>query len=86
MNDKKRTKLPYASLTEALHQIFNMKQYEKENLINNTKISKQANSALKYYSGTDILKKFIENTKESRNIKYEVNNTLGEIIWYMVKD
>ena len=40
-----------------------MKKYDKENLIDHSKIFKQVSGVLKYHVDPDICDKFIENTE-----------------------
>ena len=58
MHDLERNKYAYESLTESLYIIFNMREHNKKNIVNYTKISKQTSDVLKYRVGPDTLDKF----------------------------
>ena len=58
MHDLERNKYAYESLTESLYIIFNMKEHDKKNIVNYTKIFKQTSDVLKYRVGPDTLDKF----------------------------
>ena len=67
MHDPERAKYPYASLTEAITRIINIKQYEKESLLDYSKRFKQANDIFVSHVGNDILDKFTEHLPEYKN-------------------
>jgi hypothetical protein len=62
MHDPIRAKHHYASLTEALIRLMNIKQFEQEQLLDYIKRFKQFHDITKSHAGTDILDKFVENT------------------------
>ena len=64
MYDPSRAKYGYASLTEALVRIITVAQDQDESLLDYTKRFKQSRDIVKDSLGTDILDKFIMNTKE----------------------
>jgi hypothetical protein len=66
MYDPIRAKYPYASLTEALIRLMNIKQFEQEQLLDYIKRFKQFRDITKSHVGTDMLDKFVENTREYR--------------------
>jgi adenosyl cobinamide kinase/adenosyl cobinamide phosphate guanylyltransferase len=66
MHDPIRVKYPYASLTEALIRLMNIKQFEQEQLLDYIKRFKQFRDITKSHVGTNILDKFVENTREYR--------------------
>ena len=55
MHDPEKSKYPFASLTEAMSRMINIKQYEKENLLEYTKRFKQARDIFKFHVRNDIL-------------------------------
>ena len=57
MHDLERNTYAYESLTESLYIIFNMKEHDKKNIVNYTKIFKQTSDVLKYRVGPDTLDK-----------------------------
>jgi hypothetical protein len=67
MHDPIRTKYPFASLTEAIGRRLNLKQSEKEGLLEYAKRFKESRDIMKSHIGTDILDKFVENTLEYRD-------------------
>ena len=64
MHDPIRAKYPFASLTEAILRMLHLKQSEDEILLDYVKRFKQSRDITKSHVGTDILDKFIENTRE----------------------
>ena len=64
MHDPERAKYPYASVTEAMTRVINIKQYEKESLLDYSKRFKQANDIFLSHVGNDILDKFTEDLRE----------------------
>ena len=64
MYNPSRANYGYASLTEALVRIITVTQDHDERLIDYTKRFKQSRDIVKYSLGTDILDKFVTNTKE----------------------
>ena len=68
MHDPIRAKYPYASLTEAVARIVNIKQMENEDLLDYVKRFKQARDITKSHVGTEILDTFVENTLEYKSI------------------
>ena len=64
MHDPERARYPYASLTEAMGRMINIKQGEEESLIDYTKRFKQARDIFKSHVGGDILDVFVMHTKE----------------------
>ena len=67
MHDPIRAKYPFASLTEAIMRMLNIKQFENEGLLDYVKRFKQSRDIMKSHVGTDILDKFVENTREYRD-------------------
>lgn len=67
MHDPVRAKYPFASLTDAISHLVNIKQVENENLLEYMKRFKQQQSILKSHLGGDILDKFVEKTQEYRD-------------------
>jgi hypothetical protein len=64
MHDPIRAKYPYASLTEAMSRMLSIKQIESEGLLDYVKrLFKESGDIMKSHVGTDILDKFVENTK-----------------------
>jgi hypothetical protein len=68
-----RAKYPFASLTEAISRMLNLKQSENEGLLDYVKRFKESRDIMKSHVGTDILDKFVKNTLEYRD---ESNTTL----------
>mgnify|MGYP002176679840 FL=1 len=64
MHDPIRAKYPFASLTEAITRILNIRQMENEGLLEYVKRFKESRDIMKTHIGTDILDKFVENTKD----------------------
>jgi len=64
MHDPIRAKYPFASLTEAMNRMQNIKQIENKGLLTYVKRFKQSRDIMKSHMGTDILDKFVENTRE----------------------
>jgi hypothetical protein len=64
MHDPIRAKYPYASLTEAMSRMLNIKQIESEGLLDYVKRFKESGDIMKLHVGTDIRDKFVENTRE----------------------
>jgi hypothetical protein len=65
MHDPIRAKYPYASLTEAMSRMLNIKQIESEGLLDYVKRFKESGDiSMKSHVGTGILDKFVENTRE----------------------
>jgi hypothetical protein len=73
MHDPIRAKYPFASLTEAISRMLNLKQSENEGLLDYVKRFKESRDIMKSHGGTDILDKFVENTLEYRD---ETDTTL----------
>ncbi len=73
MHDPIRAKYPFASLTEAISRMLNLKQSENEGLLDYVKRFKESRDIMKSHVGTDILDKFVENTLEYRD---ETDTTL----------
>ena len=69
MHDPVRAKYPFASLTEAMVRMLNIKQQEHEQLLDYIKSFKQFRDITKSHVGTDILDRFVENTREYRDEK-----------------
>jgi hypothetical protein len=67
MHDPIRAKYPFASLTEAISRMLNLKQNETEGLLDYVKRFKESRDIMKSHIGTDILDRFIENTLEYRD-------------------
>ena len=67
MHDPITAKYPFASLTEAISRILNLKQSENEGLLDYVKRFKESRDIMKSHVGTDILDRFVENTIEYRN-------------------
>ena len=66
MHDPIRAKYLFASLTEAMSRMLNLKQNESERLVDYLKRFKESRDITKSHVGTDILDKFVENTREYR--------------------
>jgi hypothetical protein len=64
MHDPIRAKYPFASLTEALIKLMNIKQLEYEGLLDYVKRFKQFRDITKSHVGTDILDTFVQNTRD----------------------
>ena len=64
MHDPIRAKYPFASPTEAITRILNIRQMENEGLLEYVKRFKESRDIMKTHIGTDILDKFVENTKD----------------------
>ena len=64
MHDPIRAKYPFASLTEAITRILNIRQMENEGLLEYVKRFKESRDIMKTHIGTNILDKFVENTKD----------------------
>jgi hypothetical protein len=75
MHDPMRAKYPFASLTEAISRMLNLKQSENQGLLDYVKIFKESQDIMKSHVGTNILDKFVENTLEYRD---ESNATLKQ--------
>ena len=67
MHDPIRAKYPFASLTEEMSRMLNLKQNENEGLLDYVKRFKESRDITKSHVGTDILDKFVENTREYRD-------------------
>jgi hypothetical protein len=67
MHDPIRTKYPFASLTEAISRMLNLKQSENEGLLDYSKRFKESRDIMKSHIGTGRLNKFVENTLECRD-------------------
>ena len=67
MHDPIRAKYPFASLTEAMIQMLNIKQQDNEQLLEYIKRFKQFCDITKSHVGTNILNTFVENTCEYRD-------------------
>jgi hypothetical protein len=68
-----RAKHPFASLTEAISRMLNLKQSENEGLLDYVKRFKESRDIMRSHVGTGILDKFVKNTLEYRD---ESNTTL----------
>jgi hypothetical protein len=64
MHDPIRAKYPFASLSEAISRMLNLKQSENEGLLDYVKRFKESRAIMKAHVGTNILDKFVENTLE----------------------
>jgi hypothetical protein len=64
MHNPIREKYTYASLTEAMSRMLNVKQYENEGLLDYVKRFKESRDITKSHVGTDILDKFVEITRD----------------------
>ena len=62
MHDPIRAKYPYASLTESVTRLVNMKQLEDKGLLDYVKRFKQSRDIMKLHIGSELLDKFIENS------------------------
>jgi hypothetical protein len=62
MHDPIRAKYPFASLTEAISRMLNLKQSENEGLLDYVKRFKESRDIMKSHVGTDILDMLVENT------------------------
>jgi hypothetical protein len=62
MHDPIRAKYPFASLTEAISRMLNLKQSDNKGLLDYIKRFKESRDTMKSHVGTDILDKFVENT------------------------
>jgi hypothetical protein len=63
-HDPIRAKYPYASLTEAMSRMLNIKQIESEGLLDYVKRFKESGDIMKSHVGNNILDKFVKNTRE----------------------
>ena len=63
IHDPIRAKYPFASLTEAMIRMLNIKQLENEQLLEYIKRFKQFRDITKSHVGTDILDTFVDNTR-----------------------
>jgi hypothetical protein len=75
MHDPIRAKYSFASLTEAISRMLNLKQSENEGLLDCVKRFKESRDIMKSNVGTGILDKFVENTLEYRD---EISTTLKQ--------
>jgi hypothetical protein len=73
MHDPIRAKYPFASLTEAISRMLNLKQSENKGLLNYVKRFKESRDIMKSHIGMDILDEYVENTLEYRD---ETSTTL----------
>ena len=73
MHDPEHNKYPFASLTTALLQMVNIKQQEKESLIDYIKRVKQAKDVLVSHVAADILNTFIEHTEEYQKAVFDTD-------------
>jgi hypothetical protein len=64
MHDPIRAKYPFASLTEAISRMLNLKQSENERLLDYVKRFKESCDIMKSHAGTNILDKLVDNTLE----------------------
>ena len=64
MHDPIRAKYPFTSLTKAMTRILNIRQRENEGLLEYIKQFKESRDIMKTHIGTDILDKFVKNTKD----------------------
>ena len=71
MHDPVRSKYPFASLTEAISRMINLKQMDNEQLLDYVKRFKQTRDIMSSHMGTEILDKFVENTTEYKSIDEE---------------
>ena len=62
-----RAKYPFASLTEATSRMLKLKQNKNEGLLDYIKRFKESRDIKKSHVGTDILDKFVQNTREYRD-------------------
>jgi hypothetical protein len=62
MHDRIRAKYPFASLTEVISRMLNLKQSENEGLLDYVKRFKESLDIMKSHVRTHILDKFVENT------------------------
>jgi antitoxin (DNA-binding transcriptional repressor) of toxin-antitoxin stability system len=67
IHDPIRAKYPFASLTEAISRMLNLKQSENKGLLDYVKRFKESRDIMKSHVGTDILDKFVENRLEYRD-------------------
>jgi hypothetical protein len=70
MHNPRRAKYSFASLTEAISRMLNIKQSENEGLLDYFKRFKESLDIMKSHIGTDILNKFVENTLEYHDATY----------------
>lgn len=73
MHDPERNCYPYESVTEALQRVINMRQNEKESLIEYAKHHKQGMDIIKSQFGTSFLDEF---TEKSAEYKVELDTKL----------
>jgi hypothetical protein len=69
MHDPIRAKYPFASLTEAMIRMLNIKQQENEQLLDYIKQFKQFRDITKSLVGTNILDRFVKNILENTKMK-----------------
>jgi hypothetical protein len=67
MHDPMRVKHPFASLTEAMIRMLNAKQVANEGLMDHAKRFKLSHDITKSHVGTDMLDKFVENTRKHQD-------------------
>ena len=64
MHNPIQSKYPYASLTESITRLVEIKQQEGENLLDYIKRFKQVRDVFKSHTGASITDKFVEHTEE----------------------
>jgi hypothetical protein len=76
MHDPIRAKYPYASLTEAMSRMLNIKQIESEGLLDYVKRFKESGDIMKSHVGTDI---WTSSSKTPESIKTRLTNFCNKI-------
>ena len=83
MHDTERTKYLYALLTEVLHRILDMEQYEKKILIYYTSRFNKSSGVFKSHVGPEVLDKLIEKlkNKEMKYMRFKNNPLKRNSLW-----
>jgi hypothetical protein len=76
MHDPIRAQYTFASLTETISRMLNLKQSENEGLLDYVKRFKESRDIMKSHVGTNILDKFVENTLEYCDTMYKQQSRL----------
>ena len=76
MHEPIRAQFPYLSMMEAHRRLLNMKQREKENLLDYLERFKQEKSIVKSHLGDEFLDTFVEHTEEYKDLI--INQQPGE--------
>ena len=76
MHNPSRSRCSFASLTEAIRRLVNVKMEDQESLISHNEKVKQAKDAFKSHLGTKILNEFIAHTEECKKAVTESDTEL----------